>query len=204
MSEPKINPRDPRAIRTRALLLQAFAELLAEKSFSAISVLDVAERATVNRATFYAHFEDKYALLDSFIRARVQRHLADDLGGAGLSEAGLRALTLSVFNFFAELRGHHCTPADKLFDPLVQTAVQQSIHALLLGWLRAAWVAEPGRAGIEVAATVMSWAIFGAADQWSRADRRRLPDDLARQLVAMLMEGAAGNLPGRLATVESA
>src|SRR5207245_2778046 len=55
---------DPRVKRTRKLLQQAFIELFQEKGFAAISIQDITERATVNRATFYAHFPDKYALLD--------------------------------------------------------------------------------------------------------------------------------------------
>jgi AcrR family transcriptional regulator len=196
IEQAKINRSDPRAVRTRALLLQAFAALLAEKTFTAISVQDVAERATVNRATFYAHFEDKYALLDSFIRERFQEHLSANLAGAGLSRDGLRALTLSVFSFFTELRGHNCTPADKLFDPLLQAAIQQSIHTLLLSWLAKA---RPGRSisheRLEIIATAMSWAIFGATDQWSRTDRKRPPEGRADQLVAALLGGVAGTLP---------
>jgi AcrR family transcriptional regulator len=197
MIEPsKINRSDPRAVRTRALLLQAFTALLTEKAFTAISVQDVAERATVNRATFYAHFEDKYALLDSFIRERFQQHLAANLVGADLSRDGLRALTFSVFSFFTELRGHNCTPADKLFDPLLQAAVQQSILSLLLSWLARAQHSRPlSHDQMEIAATAMSWAIFGATDQWSRTDCRRPPEGRIEQLVATLLGGVAGVLP---------
>ncbi len=57
-----VNANDPRVKRTRQLLLQAFMALLEEKQhIYSISVQDIAERATVNRATFYAHFEDKYS-----------------------------------------------------------------------------------------------------------------------------------------------
>ncbi len=59
---------DPRVKRTRQLLQRAFLDLYQEKSFSLITVQDIAERATVNRVTFYAHFEDKYALMDSLMR----------------------------------------------------------------------------------------------------------------------------------------
>ena len=52
---------DPRVKRTRKLLQQAFLELFQEKGFASISIQDITERATVNRATFYAHFPDKYA-----------------------------------------------------------------------------------------------------------------------------------------------
>jgi len=39
-----------------------------ERRFRDITVQEIADRATVNRATFYAHFEDKFDLLDSAIR----------------------------------------------------------------------------------------------------------------------------------------
>ena len=58
-----VNENDPRVKRTRQLLLQALDELAAEKDIRSISVQDIAARATLNRATFYAHFRDKEALL---------------------------------------------------------------------------------------------------------------------------------------------
>ena len=58
---------DPRIRRTRQLLMQALTELLAEKSFDELSVHNIAERATLSRATFYDHFPDKFALLEFMI-----------------------------------------------------------------------------------------------------------------------------------------
>jgi len=55
---------DPRVKRTRNLILGSFESLLAEKEFESISVQDVTDKAEINRTTFYAHFPDKYALLD--------------------------------------------------------------------------------------------------------------------------------------------
>lgn len=63
---------DPRVKRTRKLLQQAFLELFQEKGFAAISIQDITERATANRATFYAHFQDNYALPSRF-RADIPR-----------------------------------------------------------------------------------------------------------------------------------
>ena len=70
---------DPRVKRTRKLLQQAFMELFQEKGFSTISIQDITDRATVNRATFYAHFPDKYALLDSIMRDQFQNVVASQL-----------------------------------------------------------------------------------------------------------------------------
>src|SRR6202453_2114646 len=59
--------RDPRIRRTRKLLQGALGTLMQAKSFDEISVQDIAEAATVNRATFYDHYTDKFALLDAMI-----------------------------------------------------------------------------------------------------------------------------------------
>ena len=50
--------RDPRIRRTRKLLQGALGALMQSKSFDEISVQDITEAATVNRATFYDHYND--------------------------------------------------------------------------------------------------------------------------------------------------
>ncbi|HEY4384329.1 MAG TPA: TetR family transcriptional regulator, partial [Ktedonobacteraceae bacterium] len=60
-----VNENDPRVQRTHQLLLQAFMALLEERhNIHSISVQEITKLAKVNRTTFYAHFEDKYALLE--------------------------------------------------------------------------------------------------------------------------------------------
>ncbi len=54
---------DLRIRRTHKLLQEAMIALIAEKGFDAITVGDIADRAMVNRATFYRHYEDKYDLV---------------------------------------------------------------------------------------------------------------------------------------------
>ena len=55
---------DPRVLRTRKLLRDALIELIPEKGYDAITIKDITDRATVNRATFYLHYRDKEDLLD--------------------------------------------------------------------------------------------------------------------------------------------
>jgi AcrR family transcriptional regulator len=62
---------DQRTKRTHQLLQQTLLELMQEKRFASVTVQDIAERATVNRTTFYAHFADKYHLLDSFLHEQL-------------------------------------------------------------------------------------------------------------------------------------
>jgi AcrR family transcriptional regulator len=58
------NHVDPRVVRTHKLLREALIELIAERGYEAITVRDITERATLNRATFYLHFSDKEDLLN--------------------------------------------------------------------------------------------------------------------------------------------
>ena len=96
-----MNEADPRVRRTRKLLQQALMDLLAEKSFHSINVQDVVERATVNRATFYAHFPDKYALLDyvvgDWFREELKRAGLDSIP---FNESNLRRLIATVLTVY--------------------------------------------------------------------------------------------------------
>jgi AcrR family transcriptional regulator len=48
--------------------MKEFRTLLEERSFEQISVTDICEEATINRTTFYKHFESKYDLLSYGLR----------------------------------------------------------------------------------------------------------------------------------------
>jgi len=58
------NKSDLRVRRTYRLLTDAMIELMREKSFEKITVIEICEKAMVHRATFYKYFEDKYQLLE--------------------------------------------------------------------------------------------------------------------------------------------
>ena len=58
-----VEQTDLRVRRTHKFLQEAMIELITEKGFDAITVGDIAERAMINRATFYRHYQDKYDLV---------------------------------------------------------------------------------------------------------------------------------------------
>jgi AcrR family transcriptional regulator len=158
---------DPRVKRTRQLLVQAFFELLSAKDFEVISVQDIAEKATVNRATFYDHFPDKFALLDYTIEDSFQQALRTRMGDATPAEPeGLRRIILALCDYLEEL-GKRCPKHRRQFEPMVESKVKALVRDVLLSSLKC-----PNHPGDypapELVATMASWAMFAAALEWSR------------------------------------
>jgi AcrR family transcriptional regulator len=185
---PAVNETDPRVRRTRKLLQDALLALLAEKSFDAITVQDIADRSTINRATFYAHYVDKYDLFACFSRDWFRQRLRDHLpAGATLNHANLRLLILTSMEALAEM-DDHCRPTDAL-QPLVMSAVQEQLAEVLLTWLRRASCGAPASCvAPETTATGLSWAIFGTAFDWSRMPERSPVEPMATQIATLLTE----------------
>ncbi|MGH2459225.1 MAG: TetR/AcrR family transcriptional regulator [Chloroflexota bacterium] len=190
MTIGQVNESDRRVRRTRKLLQDAFLALIAEKSFQSISVQDIARRADVNRATFYAHFADKYALFDYVVGEWFGQALATRVPAeAPFTLGNLHALTVAILKAVAEFHGH-CKPSANGLDPLIVAKVQQGLEAFLLEWLRRA---EPSEldppVSPQTAATVLSWAIFGTGMTWSHEARTASADEAAREILAMLAGG---------------
>ncbi len=189
---------DPRVKRTRQLLQQALLELLQEKRFASITVQDIAERATVNRATLYTHFEDKYHLLDSSIREQFQREVASKLPTASSwGVQTLRVLIGAVFDFLTEAQSQW-KPTDTQLEPLVEQIVQEELSLVLASWLKQVPASGTGwRVPVGTMALVMSWAMLGAAVQWSRGERTISADQVVNQVLIVLTEGVTHLAPGR-------
>jgi AcrR family transcriptional regulator len=194
----RVNEEDRRVKRSRKLLQQAFSDLLGEKGFQAISVQDIAERAEVNRGTFYAHFQDKYALLEVVVGESFREALLKRVPeGTSFSLENLEQLVLGVIEFLGGFYSH-CRPSDRELSPLVETSMQHELYEFLACWLRQLHESSPTSAvSPETTATVMSWAIFGAGAEWSRSERTDSAAARAHQIVVLLTGGLTqfGPLP---------
>ena len=182
---------DPRVKRTRELIVRAFDELVAEKGHTGLTVQEIAERATINRATFYAHFADQYELFDYAISEAFREELRLRLPDSpGPSEENLRALVLAACDYLAGLNTA-CSRTDRQFRPLIEARVQRELYELLLGWLEATLEKKMGgrRASPEVAASVASWSIFGAALDRSRNGVATSSEEVADQVLSVVAEG---------------
>jgi AcrR family transcriptional regulator len=63
------------AVRSKTMIRQAFLELLQEKPYEKITVTDIAQRADLNRSTFYAHDPDVQGLIEEIEEEIINRSM---------------------------------------------------------------------------------------------------------------------------------
>jgi len=180
----KVNQYDPRVQRTHELLMRSFEALLSEKrAIASISVGDIAQRATVNRATFYAHFTNKEALLHCWIKEKFQEFVLPKLADQDqVGQTRLQVVARVIFEFIALVQSHR-KRINRSFDPLFDAVLQQEIYQLVLGILQTTRKGQ-GRQQQRLA-NMISWTIFGAAMQRSgRAHKENV-----EEVIEFIMNG---------------
>ena len=178
--------RDPRQKRTRRLLQDALRKLLQEKPFEEILVQDIADTATVNRATFYDHYTDKFTLFEAMVAADFHVLLKErNIRFDGTSPAGIEAMVLAICDYLKEIHRSkkQCTNRGS-FGPLLDSAVTRAIRIVVLDG-----VAKRGtrtRVSHDVLASTISWAIYGTTREWFYSKRRPTIDEIVSLVVRIV------------------
>jgi AcrR family transcriptional regulator len=161
---------DPRIRRTRQLLQDALKRLLEEKEFDKITIQEIAEAATLNRATFYAHYPDKFALLEELIRVSFLQLLdCRKVRFDGSCTTAFHPTILAVCDYLAELQKSRSSKQHQ-FEAFVEGTVIDQIRVILMDGFNK----HPVERNIppEMIAAAASWAIYGAAKQWVNSPDR--------------------------------
>src|SRR5579872_1973271 len=173
-------PTDPRILRSRRMLMDALATLLIRRAFDDISVQDIADEATLNRATFYLHYPDKNALLQAMTESRF-RDLIERRGITFTDCNGaLRAIALGVCDYLAESTG--CPTR------LARMSLEGSIIPVVEGMFKEG-LAHHGTApdtDPALLATTAAWAVFGAARRWFQTPNRIPAEEMAARIETMV------------------
>ena len=190
---------DPRARRTRRLLLDGLKELMLERSYGRITVGDIAAQATVNRATLYLHFRDKDALLQEMLGEHVRGGLDQGAPVPSSRETDyLPVLLTAVCELLARITGA-CPRMHKQFEAQLESLVQTEVRARVATWLALPGAApDPGAEPLE--ATVLSAALFAAAQSWRRDARRPSAQTFARRAIPVLLAPLSGSRGAVLST----
>jgi AcrR family transcriptional regulator len=179
-SETAVETTDPRVVRSRRMLMEALIRLLNRKEFDDISIQEIADEATLNRATFYLHYPDKNALLQAMTAARFR----DLIARRGLSftdcDGALRAIALGVCDYLAETTG--CP------SQLTKMPLEGSIIPVVEGMFLEGAANHPATPGVDssLLGTTAAWAIFGAARRWLQTPNRIPAEEMAAKIEAMV------------------
>jgi AcrR family transcriptional regulator len=171
---------DPRVLRSRQMLMEGLLRLLNRKEFEAISIQEIADEATLNRATFYLHYADKNALLQAMTASRFR----DLIARRGLSftncDGALRAIALGVCDYLSETAG--CP------SQLSKMPLEGSIIPVVEGIFLDGGAHHETAPGVDPAllATTAAWAVFGAARQWYQTTDRIPAEEMAGKIEAMV------------------
>ena len=181
---------DPRVIRSRQLLRAAVISLIPEKGFGAISVQDIADRATLNRATFYLHYQDKTELLmDAF--EELITHATPLPPEDGLPDlASAPASIERVFNRIAEHADFFRVMLAEENVPAFAARVRAYVEELGLKWLS---VLQPDDEKVivprDIAINFIGSAFLGVIIWWLQNDRPYPAEYMAVQLLRLTALG---------------
>lgn len=194
--------RDRRVQRSRRLLQEALVALILERGYGAVTVQALLDRADVGRATFYAHFADKGALLLSIfdeLRDSLRRELA-----------GITPETVARFGegvgllqpLFAHAAQHR-----RLYRALLGSregvALLQALREMLATPLREhlqSAVAQHGRppavpvVDVELVVAAFVSAVLGVLVWWLEADLPYTPAEMDRTVERLMSLGLGATL----------
>jgi AcrR family transcriptional regulator len=167
---------DPRIMRSRRMLMDSLAKLWAKKEFDEISVQEIADEATLNRATFYLHYPDKSALLQAMTDLRFRNLIERRSLSFSNCEGALRAIALGVCDYLAE--STNCP------GQLAQIPLEGSIIPVVEGMFMEGLAQHEMAPGVDAAllATTAAWAIFGAARRWFQTPHRIPAEEMAAKI----------------------
>jgi len=179
--------RDPRIRRTRQLLHDSLSALLQSRPFEEISVQEIAEAATVNRATFYDHYADKFALLDALIAGGfhklVHERQVEFDGSCPSAAATIIRAACDYLQRIHDQAPYHQGPCS--FQALLDAAMTAAIRRVLLVGMKT-YPADPS-VSPEMRATAASWALYGAVKEWFSTPHQPPGEAIVPEILALIL-----------------
>ncbi len=178
---------DKQTSKTHSLIQDAFLSLAKEKSFEDITVKDISKKAPVNRSTFYAHFQDKYDLLDSFISDSFMSIVSSRINSAKtLNEETLHDLILIMCDYHKSI-GTNYTRLYKSAAVLIDIKVQLKLQDIILSMLmNNKTFSKNEEDKLELLTVMISSGIYCATKRWHNKDTSLLVKEVLPFMISGL------------------
>ncbi len=187
---------DRRVLRSRRLFADALLDLIVEKGYEEITIQEIADRADLNRATFYLHYASKEELLLAGLAQRFDELVA---AMAEVEHAGAPwdniAYDLLLFRHVAE----HDRLYKALFGARGLGLAMHQVIAYMASFIErdirdVVPESEQGSIKIPVAAHFFAGALFALIKWWLDNDMPASPEEMAMLSNRLCSYGAVAAL----------
>ncbi|WP_039042949.1 TetR/AcrR family transcriptional regulator [Sporosarcina sp. ZBG7A] len=193
---------DLRVVRTKEAIREALIDLIEEKGFEAITVKDLTTRAKINRGTFYAHYQDKYDLLtkceEEFMQEmadRIIKNYPNILADIEASTPTTPPFTIivSIFEYIDQnrkfMKAMLGPKGDLSFQTKLKKFVWNSLFESNENPQNPLIKQENFLVPAEYLISYVASAHIGVLQQWINSDRDESPQEMARIISTMTMNG---------------
>ena len=191
MSEDK--KIDRRVVKTKKAIYSAFAQLLLEKDVNAITIRDIADRADINRKTFYNYYAGIYELIEeienkilySFEQALMDVNIADALHNPN-----------RLFNELTEIINQDID----FYGHLMRMEINSSLVVKLVGALKTKAkeiISKQTRLAPQMLDIVLDFVVSGMMkvyQNWFNSDRSQSIEDFSKTVSTLTFRGINGIL----------
>lgn len=190
---------DLRVVRTKESIRDALVELIDEKGFEAITVKDITTRAKINRGTFYSHYQDKYDLM-----VKCEEEFMNDIAEMILKKVpnitvdqetipqSTTPFTIlaSFFDYLKQNRKFMKALLGPKGDAMFQTKLKDFMWKNLFERNKNPLIKQERLlVPSEYFVSYVASAYIGVIQQWLNSDRGESPQEMARILSMMTIDG---------------
>lgn len=185
-----IMKNDRRSIRTRRQLWEALIALIQEKDYSEITIQEIADRADVNRVTFYLHYKDKHDLLLNNVNAMLDELISkiEPLTRERFRMDEPPESMIQVFQYLTENARFFKIILGEKGISLVTTRLRKYLAALVIQRLEPAADTQP-RVSMEALSQYAAGSLLGLIAWWLENDMPISPEEIAHQVLLLTAYG---------------
>jgi len=187
--------QDRRIHRTRTTIVDAFVALIKEKGFDELSVKDITRLADINRSTFYAHYQDKYDLLEKTVKEKLaELAAAIDAGRPG----SLRykenfdepdPYFLMLFNHLTENKPFYQVLLSRLEPERFALKMYEVLRESFYGRIANMKMEQKLSVPLDILLDYISSSLMGVILNWYKENTMYTPHYMALQLTRLAMLG---------------
>lgn len=184
---------DRRVARTKKAIKNAFAELMAEKEISEITVKDIAETADVNRKTFYNYYNSVYDIVNEIENELV---LAFDSVLSNIDFKQEMQNPYGIFEKLTDIINQDFDFYSRLMKMNHNANLMQKLYVALKDRMKTSFLSqtEIEESQLNIVVNYMISGMLSVYQSWFNSDRAESIEELSKTVSIMTFSGINGFL----------